>query len=119
MDAFIKLLGANVQKLRKAQGLSQRKLGEKAGFDYRYIGFIEQARVNPTLKTLGKVASALNLTVPDLFPSNKEIETNKKGLPAKVAEREKILSKIMKNLNKVDNLKLKSVARIINISVEE
>ena len=118
MNDFIRLVGANVRKLRKAQGLSQEKLGEKAGFDYRYIGFIEQSRVNPTMKTLGKVAAALNLTVPDLFPSNKEIEANKKAVPAKEIEREKIMSKIMKNLNKVDNRKLKSVARIIKISVE-
>ncbi len=116
MDAFIRLLGVKVRMLRKAQGLSQEKLGEKAGFDYRYIGFIEQARVNPTIKTLEKVAHALKLTVPDLFPSNKEIEINKKGVPAKVAEREKILSKIMKDLNKVDNSKLKSIAKIVNIS---
>ncbi|MDQ7799077.1 MAG: helix-turn-helix transcriptional regulator [Candidatus Edwardsbacteria bacterium] len=116
MNDFIRLVGAKVRKLRKAQGLSQEKLGEKAGFDYRYIGFIEQSRVNPTLKTLEKVAHALKLTVPDLFPSSKEIETNKKGVPAKVAEREKIMSKIMKDLNKVDNSKLKSIAKIINIS---
>jgi len=116
MDNFIRLLGNKIRLLRKAQGLSQEKLGEKAGFDYRYIGFIEQARVNPTIKTLEKVANALKLTVPDLFPSNKEIEANKKGVPAKVVEREKILSKIMKDLNKVDNRKLKSIAKIVNIS---
>ncbi|MBU2594978.1 MAG: helix-turn-helix domain-containing protein [Candidatus Edwardsbacteria bacterium] len=116
MDALIRLLGNKVRMLRKAQGLSQEKLGEKAGFDYRYIGFIEQARVNPTIKTLEKVAHALKLTVPDLFPSSKEIETNKKGVPAKVVEREKIMSKIMKDLNKVDNRKLKSIAKIVNIS---
>lgn len=118
MDAFIKLVGANVKKLRKAQGLSQEKLGERAGCDYRYIGFLEQARINPTLKTLEKVANALKMTVPELFPSNKEIEANKKAVPAKEVEREKILSQIMKNLNKVDNRKLKVVAKIIKISVE-
>ncbi|OGF01631.1 MAG: hypothetical protein A2024_05510 [Candidatus Edwardsbacteria bacterium GWF2_54_11] len=117
MDTLIRLLGNKVRSLRKAQGLSQEKLGEKAGFDYRYIGFIEQARVNPTIKTLGKVAAALKLTVPDLFPGNKEIEADKKGVPAKVAEREKIMSKIIRDLNKVDNKKLKSIAKIINISV--
>ncbi|MBU2595148.1 MAG: helix-turn-helix domain-containing protein [Candidatus Edwardsbacteria bacterium] len=118
MNDFIRLVGAKVRKLRKAQGLSQEKLGEKSGFDYRYIGFIEQSRVNPTLKTLGKIADALKLTVPDLFPSNREIETNKKGVPAKITEREKIMSKIMKDLNKADNKKLKSLAKVIRISVE-
>jgi transcriptional regulator with XRE-family HTH domain len=118
MNEFIGLVGAKVRKLRKAQGLTQGELGEKAGFDYRYIGFIEQSRVNPTMKTLGKVAAALNLTVPDLFPDKNEIETKKKGVPAKVVEREKIMSKIMKDLNKADNKKLKSIARVISISLE-
>jgi hypothetical protein len=54
--------------------------------------------------------------VPDLFPGNKEIEASKKGVPAKVVEREKIMAKIMKDLNKVDNKKLKSIAKIVNIS---
>lgn len=118
MNDFIGLVGAKVRKLRKAQGLTQGQLGEKAGFDYRYIGFIEQSRVNPTLKTLGKVANALKMTVPDLFPSKEEINAGKKGAPAKVVEREKIMSKIMKDLNKVDNKKLKSIARVIKISME-
>lgn len=117
MDALIKLIGANVRKIRKAKGLSQQKLGERASFDYRYIGFIEQARVNPTIKTLEKVASALNVTVRDLFPANSEIEANKKGLPAKISDRERVISIIMRDLNKADNTKLKQLRRIIKITV--
>jgi transcriptional regulator with XRE-family HTH domain len=118
MDNFIRLLGDRVRKLRKAQGLSQEKLGEKAGFDYRYIGFIEQARVNPTIKTLEKVADALNVHLCDLCPSKEELIKNKKGVPPQITEREKILSKMMRHLNKVDNAKLKSIEKIVKISVE-
>ncbi len=118
MDTFIRLLGDRVRKMRKAQGLSQEKLGEKAGFDYRYIGFIEQARVNPTIKTLEKVANALNVYLCDLCPSKDDLSKNKKGVPPQITEREKILSKIMRHLNKTDNVKLKSIERIIKITVE-
>lgn len=117
MDPLIKLIGGNVRKIRKAQGLSQQKLGEKAGFDYRYVGFIEQARVNPTIKTLGKVAAALNTTVRDLFPANSEFAINKKGIPAKISDREKIISIIMRDLNKASNTDLKKMRRIIKILV--
>ncbi len=119
MDTFIRLLGDKVRKMRKAQGLSQEKLGEKAGFDYRYIGFIEQARVNPTIKTLEKVATALNVYLCDICPSKADLEKNKKGVPAQFTEREKVMSKIMRHLNKVDNAKLKSIERIIKIAVED
>ena len=117
MDDLIRLIGANVRKFRKAQGLSQQKLGEKAGFDYRYVGFIEQARVNPTIKTLGQVAAALKTTVRDLFPKNPELAINKKGAPAKITDREKIISVIMRDLNKANDAKLKKIRRIIKILV--
>lgn len=118
MDTFIRLLGDRVRKMRKAQGLSQEKLGEKAGFDYRYIGFIEQARVNPTIKTLEKVASALNVHLCDLCPSKEELNKNKKGVPTQITEREKIMSKIMRHLNKIDNNRLKNIERIVKITVD-
>ena len=117
MDALIKLIGVNVRKLRKAQGLSQEKLGEKAGFDYRYIGFIEQARVNPTVKTLGKVAAALKCTVRDLFPPNTELVGNKKAVQRKETQREKLMAHIMKDLNKTDDKMLGNIKRIIKITV--
>ncbi len=117
MDALIRLIGGNVRKMRKAQGISQQKLGERAGFDYRYIGFIEQARVNPTIKTLEKVAAALNASVRDLLPANAALEINKKGLPAKITDREKVISFIMRDLNKADTVKLRKIRRIVKISV--
>lgn len=117
MDALIKLIGGNIKKIRKAQGLTQEKLGKKAGFDYRYVGFIEQARVNPTIKTLERVAAALNFSLRDLFPKNSELETGKKSAPPKAAEREIITAHIMKDLNKADEKTLISVNRIIKIAV--
>lgn len=117
MDALIRLIGGNIKKIRKAQGLTQEKLGKKAGYDYRYIGFLEQSRVNPTIRTLEKVAAALNFSLRDLFPKNSELETGKKGGPAKITEREKIMAHIMKDLNIADEKTLMSINRIIKITV--
>jgi len=118
MDTFIRLLGGNIRKARKAQGLSQQKLGEKAGFDYRYIGFIEQARVNPTIKTLEKVATALNMSLKELFPKKTEMETGKREPSGKVSDREKIIASLTKYLEKSDIQDLKTVERIIKITVD-
>lgn len=118
MDLVIRLIGSKVRRLRKSQGLSQQQLGEKAGFDYRYVGFIEQARVNPTIKTLEKVAGALNITVAELLPTSDEIAGGKKGSAHKYTEQELIKSKIVKHLNKVDNKTLKKINRIVNSLVE-
>ena len=119
MNEFIRLVGAKVKQLRKAQGLSQEMLGKKAGFDYRYIGFVEQNRTNPTLKTLGKIADALNVSIPDLMPSLKEQKENHKKLSVVEAERTKLMSVIIKNLAKADNKELETISKLIKLSVKE
>ncbi|MBI4727593.1 helix-turn-helix transcriptional regulator [candidate division TA06 bacterium] len=74
MSEILKLVGDNTRAIRKSQNLSQEKLAERAGVDYRYIGFIEQGRVNPTLKSLEKIAAALKINFAVLFIN---IETRK------------------------------------------
>jgi transcriptional regulator with XRE-family HTH domain len=118
MDNFIKTLGENIRNARKSRGLSQQKLGEASGLDYRYIGFIEQARVNPTIKTLEKVAFALNLSLKELFPKKSEAEIAKKMPDSKALEREKILDDMMRHLKKADMETLKNLEQIIKISAK-
>jgi transcriptional regulator with XRE-family HTH domain len=61
------LFGQNVQKIRKAQGLSQEELADKAGLHRTYIGMIERAEKNVTLKNIEKVAKALNVEIKSLL----------------------------------------------------
>lgn len=59
----LKRLGEKVKHLRKEKGLTQEKLAELAKIDPKTIIEIENARRrNPTLKTLNKIAKALNTT---------------------------------------------------------
>ena len=59
----LKRLGERVKHLRKTRGLTQEKLAELADIDPKTIIEIENARrKNPTLKTLNKIAKALNTT---------------------------------------------------------
>lgn len=67
MSDTLKLIGSNIRTARKYQKLSQEQLAEKAGVDYRYIGFLEQGRGNPTLNSLDKVVNALNMDFIDLL----------------------------------------------------
>lgn len=63
LDVFAK----NVQKHRKALGLSQEQLAEKAGLHRTYIGMIERSEKNITLRNIEKIAKALNINIQDLF----------------------------------------------------
>ena len=56
-----------LQKHRKALGLSQEQLAERAGLHRTYIGMIERSEKNITLRNIEKLANALNVNIKDLF----------------------------------------------------
>lgn len=74
MSDILKLVGARIKDLRKLRGLSQEALAEKAGFNISYIGFIERAERNISMKNLERIASALDVGVYELFTYLKEQE---------------------------------------------
>lgn len=63
-----KRLGKQIKKLRKASEMTQERLAEKIHLSAKYIQFIEAGNRTPSLKTLNKLASALNVSVNKLFP---------------------------------------------------
>lgn len=52
---------------RKALGLSQEKLAEKAGCDRQSINRVENAAYSPSLDRVFKLADALGMSLSDLF----------------------------------------------------
>lgn len=72
MSELLELVGTRIRDIRKSKGLSQEALAEKAGFNSSYIGFIERAERNISLKNLEKIAKALNVGVYQLLTYVKE-----------------------------------------------
>jgi len=66
-EPILLLFGEKVQIIRKAQGLSQEELADKAGLHRTYIGMIERAEKNITLKNIEKIAKALNVDIKELL----------------------------------------------------
>lgn len=61
------MLSKNIKKYRKIKGLSQDKLAKSADVTYNTLIKIESgANKNPTLKTLQKLAKALDAGIEDL-----------------------------------------------------
>jgi transcriptional regulator with XRE-family HTH domain len=60
-------LGRQIRDLRRARGLTQEKLGERAGLSYKFIGEIERGTGNPTVATLLAISEALGIDVIHLF----------------------------------------------------
>lgn len=66
-EPILVLFGRNVQNHRKALGLSQEQLADRAGVHRTYIGMIERAEKNITLVNIEKIAKALGIDITDLF----------------------------------------------------
>jgi transcriptional regulator with XRE-family HTH domain len=60
--------GERVQKVRKSKGVTQEELAAKPAMHRTYIGLIERGERNPTIRTLYKIAKALNVKACELLP---------------------------------------------------
>ena len=61
------IFGERVAELRRKQHLSQEELADKCGIHRTYIGSIERGEKSPTLNTIEKIATGLNVQIIDLF----------------------------------------------------
>jgi transcriptional regulator with XRE-family HTH domain len=59
--------GKKIRQERLKRALSQEDLAELAGLHRTYIGMIERAEKNLTLKNVEKIAKALKIPLRDLF----------------------------------------------------
>ena len=63
----LEALGKNIVKLRKAKGMTQEDLASACGWEAPNLRKIENARTNPTFKTLSIIADSLGCNLNDLF----------------------------------------------------
>lgn len=66
-EEVLKKFADRVRELRIKKNLSQEKLGELSELHRTYIGMVERAEKNISLKNIQKIARALNVRLEDLF----------------------------------------------------
>jgi transcriptional regulator with XRE-family HTH domain len=66
-DPILCSFGQSVAKHRRAKGLSQEALAEKADLDRTYLSDIERGVRNPGVKNVIRIAKALGITPSDLM----------------------------------------------------
>jgi len=62
-----KIISKKIKEIRKNRNLTQEELAEIAGLSVNYIGYIEQNKRMPSIKTADKIARALGVKFSDLF----------------------------------------------------
>jgi transcriptional regulator with XRE-family HTH domain len=67
LEKFYKKLGMRIKYLREKANLTQEKLAEKADISLDFMGKIEVNLNKPGLRSLIKLADALNIEVKELF----------------------------------------------------
>ncbi|BDU24472.1 helix-turn-helix transcriptional regulator [Flavobacterium sp. GSB-24] len=66
-ETFIANLGVHIRQLREKKGMSQQDLADDCEIRKTQIGRIERAEINTTIKTLVKIANALDIEPKELF----------------------------------------------------
>jgi transcriptional regulator with XRE-family HTH domain len=66
-ETFLVNLGIHVRQLREKKGLSQQGLADDCEIQKSQIARIETAKINTTIKTLVKIANALDVEPKELL----------------------------------------------------
>ena len=85
--------GKRLKELRKAKGLTQSALAEKANIDDKHLCRIEKGRHFPTHQTLNQILTALGVTLEDVGLNLEQIKIDTNP----------IMSKAMQILNSAKN----------------
>ncbi|MGN6149249.1 MAG: helix-turn-helix domain-containing protein [Rhizomicrobium sp.] len=69
-----KLVGQNVQRIRRKKRLTQEQFAERSGFSQQYLSDLENGKRNPTIITLYELATALGVNHIELLGVTVELD---------------------------------------------
>ena len=67
MDNIRHKFGQHLKRLRLQYGMTQQQLAEKADISISFLGNIERGLKSPTIETVQKIATALGMSMAELF----------------------------------------------------
>ena len=108
MGEIAKAVGQRIRNYRTKSGLSQEKLAELSGCHPTYIGQLERGEKNATIESIGKIATALNVSMSKLFEQLGGQDDDTRNIPlecyeflfAKSPEEQEQLFKILLEMDK-------------------
>lgn len=78
MQRVLAALSRRMKELRKKRGLSQEAFADHAGLHRVAVGWIEQGRRVPSLKTLVKISHGLGISLSELLKGVDKSVTKKR-----------------------------------------
>jgi transcriptional regulator with XRE-family HTH domain len=74
------VVGRNIRLARKAQGVSQLALAERSELSADFIGKVERGTTSPSIESLKAIATAMNLSLSDLFAGELQADSSQEAL---------------------------------------
>ena len=96
--------GEHLRALRKARGLSQAELGERADVNDKYLGEVERGDGNPSLEVLLRLAKALDLDLATLV-----------GDQVARLSREELRAEVVQHLDQLGDEALRDMLRLLRL----
>jgi len=108
MSDIAKVIGQRIRNYRTTAGLSQEKLAELSGCHPTYIGQLERGEKNATIESIEKIASALNVSLSQLFEQLGGQDADGRNIPlecyeflsAKTPDEQEHLFNILREMDK-------------------
>lgn len=73
-------IGNSIKKFRKQKGYTQKQLAEKAGISNNSLIRYENDETSPNLQIMQQIATALEVSVSDLFPLAMAVDSVQKAM---------------------------------------
>lgn len=105
MTKTVKLITANINRLRELKGFSQKEVAAAMGIPQSQYSRIENGKGEPSISTLEKLAVALDVSITEFFKNGIDAEVN---LP--------LLEKI-RLLDTLDKDERKAIETFIDIAI--
>lgn len=101
---LIKRIGPRLRQIRKARGLGQKELGDRAALSAGYIGYLEQGVRVPAIDALDRICQALKISLSEFFAFDEVVDES---------EALRKLTVLLRDHDARDILKVKQAAEII------
>jgi transcriptional regulator with XRE-family HTH domain len=76
LTLLIESLGLRIRRLRELRGQTQQELAAIAGVSPKHLGELERGNGNPSLQSIHGLATALGLSLNELFDMEQEAKTD-------------------------------------------
>jgi transcriptional regulator with XRE-family HTH domain len=81
VDAVNVAFGRAIRSQRRARDLSQQRLAQRAGVNFKHLGEIERGNGNPRLTTIVQLVDALDLSVGEFVTLWRAAQREVEGAP--------------------------------------